>query len=247
MLCLTFDTDHCNAQRVREWRAACKFPGRGTIFCTEEFPFLADHDFEIAPHPVLQNAADPTAEIKRWRSLIPKATCWRSHSLATSQVVSIRLGQEGYRISSTVEMFARGDIRPILSPWGVWEMPIYYMDNSDFNRPDYGTLGGLDIFDPTIIERATCGNALYVFDFHPVHYLLNTPSYSYYLEHSGKFRQGWDTASIRFNGYGVASFFDELVEAMRRTGLRSRTLPEALTNWTKENGSRPWGPASTEF
>jgi hypothetical protein len=241
MLCLTFDTDHCSPARMREWLAVCKFPGRCTIFCTEVFPFLIDHDVEVAPHPFLQNALNPTEEIRHWRDLMPNASCWRSHSLATSQVVSIRLGREGYRISSNVEAFACHNIRPIFSPWGVWEMPIFYMDNSDFNRADYGTVGDLDIFDPRIIERAIRGDALYVFDFHPIHYLLNTPNYAYYLENSSKFKDGADVAQIRFRGYGVASFFDDLVSAMRTAGLRSLSLPEALTTWSSANGAHTWG------
>ena len=240
MLCLTFDTDHCNAARMREWLAACKFPGRGTVFCTEAFPFLADHNVEVAPHPFLHDTSDPTAEIERWRNMLPGATCWRAHSLATSQVVSIRLGQRGFRISSNMEMFACLDIRPVLSPWGVWEMPIFYMDNSDFNRPDYGMAGDLGIFDPRIIETAVRGNALYVFDFHPVHYLLNTPTYRYYRENAGKFKEGADTAQIRFGGYGVASFFDDLVDAMVAAGSISLSLPEALAAWTSGDGASVW-------
>lgn len=239
MLCLTFDTDHCNAARIQEWLAACRFPGRGTVFCTEVFPFLVDHDLEVAPHAYLQSATEPAAEIKRWRTLLPEATCWRPHSLATSQVASIRLGQEGYRISSTMEMFACSGIRPLLSPWGIWEMPIFYMDNSDFNRPDYRTCSDLDVFDPRIIERAVRGSDLYVFDFHPIHYLLNTPTYAYYVENSDKFKKGVDTRRIRFNGYGVASFFDDLVEAMQQSGLRSLSLPEALTAWPCTGGAGP--------
>jgi hypothetical protein len=238
MICLTFDTDHCDEPRLREWLAACRFPGRGTIFCTQPFAFLGAGGHEIAPHPFL-DGTDWEAEIGRWHAMFPEARSWRSHSLACSQYALVCLGRLGYEIVSTVEMFGSPAARPLQSPWGVWQLPIYSMDNSDFARRDFGTLGALEVFDRRIVEAAVAGDGLYVFDFHPVHYLLNTPSYRYYEERVPAFRKGADTAALRFGGYGTASFFDDLVRAMDARGMRSLTLHEALQAWRGSQAAAP--------
>jgi hypothetical protein len=238
MICLTFDTDHMSDAQMRAWLAGCGFDGKGTFFCTEAFHFLADAGHEVAPHPFLSDKADWEATLQDWRKTFPAARCWRAHSLVFSQYLGVRLGQLGYDIVSTVDVFGRTDISPFFVPWGVWQMPIYYMDNNDFNRPDFNTVGDFKVFDPALVERAVTSDGVCVFDFHPIHYELNTPSYAYYVEHAAAFKAGADPASLRFEGYGARSFFDDLVAAMRSAGQVSLSLPEALEAWRAGQGGR---------
>ncbi|MCA0425363.1 MAG: hypothetical protein LCH61_18935 [Proteobacteria bacterium] len=231
MIALTFDTDHMSDAQMRAWLKGCRFPGRGTFFCTEAFHFLADAGHEVAPHPFLGDKSDWEAILREWRETFPKATCWRAHSLVFSQYVGVRIGKLGYTIASTVDTFGRTDISPFFVPWGVWQMPIYYMDNNDFNRTDFDTVGDYRIFDPKFISQAVESEQVLVFDFHPIHYELNTPNYAYYVERASAFKAGEDPAKLRYDGYGARSFFDDLVAAMDKRGLKSLTLPEALGQW----------------
>jgi hypothetical protein len=175
--------------------------------------------------------------LSKWREHFPGATCWRSHSLVFSQLIGVKLGKLGYRIVSTVDAFGRGDISPFLIPWGIWQMPIYYMDNNDFNRPDFGTLGEYRVFDPRFIEMAVERDGVFVFDFHPIHLELNTPTYEYYVERSAAFKAGAPIEQLRWKGYGTRNFFDDLTRAMFRRGLISTPLPIALEQWRGRHGN----------
>jgi hypothetical protein len=236
VICLSFDTDHMSEARMRDWFAGCRFPGAGTFFCTGPYHFLAESGHEVAPHPFLADKSDWEAELLAWRKTFPKANCWRAHSLVFSQYLGVRLGQLGYTITSTQDAFARPDQTPSLSPWGVWQMPIFYMDNADFNRPDFGTLGEYRVFDPAFIDMALESDGIAVFDFHPIHYELNTPDYAFYQRRIQDFRSGGKVQDLSFDGYGVRSFFDDLVAAMARKGLVSLTMSEALAAWRVGNG-----------
>lgn len=237
MICLTFDTDHMSEARMRTWLAGCRMPGRATFFCTEPFHFLADEaGHEIAPHPFLDDRSNWDEELAKWRAHLPEAKCWRAHSLVFSQLLGVKIGKLGYTIASTVDVFGRPDISPFLVPWGVWQMPIFYMDNNDFNRPEFGTLGEYRVFDPRFIEMAVAGSGVHVFYFHPIHYELNTPSYAYYVEKKPAFKAGAPVETLRYGGYGTRNFFDDLVRAMDAEGQASMTLPAALDSWRRQHG-----------
>jgi hypothetical protein len=235
MICLTFDTDHMSETQMRLWQEQCSFDGKGTFFCTEEFHFLADAGHEIAPHPFLPSSSDWEQKLTSWRKAFPQARCWRAHSLVFSQYLGVQLGKLGYDIVSTVDVFGRTDISPFFIPWGVWQMPIYYMDNNDFNRLDFGTLGEYEIFDPKFISQALNSDQVFVFDFHPIHYMLNTPNYAFYVANQKAFKDGESSEKLRYQGYGTRNFFDDLVRAMRLSKEISLSLPDALTLWRNKH------------
>jgi hypothetical protein len=236
MICLTFDTDHMSETSMHAWLEACRFPGRGTFFCTGPYHFLNEAGHEVAPHPILSDQSNWKTELETWRATFPQATCWRAHSLVFSQFVGVQLSRLGYKIVSVTDAFARPDQTPTLSPWGVWQMPIFYMDNGDFNRPDFGTLGEYSVFDHRLIELAIASDNICVFDFHPAHYLMNTPNYAWYQKNFAAFQAGASPEELRFEGYGTASFFDDLVAAMQARKQVSLTLPEALEAWRARSG-----------
>lgn len=230
MICLTFDTDHMSGPQLRRWLAGSNLYGRGTFFCTELYDFLADTDHEVAPHPNLTPANWPQ-EIEVQRKLFPKAKSWRSHSLFFSQPIAVDLCRLGYDCVSVVEQFGDRAAAPYRLPWGPWQMPIYYMDNSDFcNFNDMQAKGHVP-FSTELIRRAVTGDGLYVFDFHPIHLELNTPSYEFYSHNRDAFKGGGDPERLRFGGRGTRTFFDELMAAMRQYGEASVPLSLALEQW----------------
>ena len=62
-----------------------------------------------------------------------------------------------------------------------------------------------------------------MFDFHPVHLLLNSTSAEAYLERRDAFRAGAPLDALRCPGYGTRNFYDDLCAAMREAGVESKS------------------------
>lgn len=204
------------------------FPGEATFFCTEAYPCLERKLHELAPHPYLGKSKVWLAELNRMRSAFPRATGWRSHSCVFSHIIAEWLAFNGYLYASTFECFGRDGTVPIRNDFGIWQMPIYYMDNLDISRGRFWPKLKQRPFDRGLIDVAIDGKACYIFDFHPIHLLLNSPEPEWYFERREAFKQGTSLTDLRFDGYGAASFFGDLASAMSDRGVRSYSMLDAL-------------------
>lgn len=226
MICLTFDTDYMSEERMAEFLATFDIPGAATFFCVERHEILEETAHEVGPHPFLYSEADREQELARARAEFPQAAGCRTHACLYSHMISLSLGRLGFRYAST--QVASGQPLPIREPWGVWQLPIYYMDNADFSaRRWWGDAAG-NPFSDTLIEAALTGEGLYVFAFHPVHLLLNTPTPEHYLARRDAFVAGERAESLRFEGLGAAVFFERLRDALLEQRSESVALGEAL-------------------
>lgn len=227
MICISFDSDHMNNSRMEEWLATISIPGGATMFCTEYYSALEKTDFEIGPHPELSPNTDWSAEIKKMRELFPKAKSWRSHSLVFSQLLAIELPQMGYERVSTSEDYFNPQSQISFNPWGVYQFPVFYMDNADFDRMRRMDHFKPEIFDKGLFDTAIKGEGTYVFDFHPIHIMLNTPNFEFYSQARDKFKAGEPIETLRYEGYGVGSYFKDLCDAMKVAGVESKTFEQA--------------------
>jgi hypothetical protein len=237
LICLSFDTDHMSELRMAEFLSTNTFFGRGTFFCTQRYQCLAGADHEQCPHPLLEPGSDWERELREKREAFPLAKGWRSHSCVFSHMLAVWLGQHGYEYVSTHDQFGQAGPVPIRSRWGIWHLPIYYTDTMDFSAARFGSRPNEETFDEAIVRKALASPGLYVFDFHPVHIMLNTPDAEYYLARRDRFLAGEPIQDLRHPGYGTASFFAELCANFQRAGLRSLGMHEALIHFL-ESGVR---------
>jgi Polysaccharide deacetylase len=227
VICLSFDTDHLDEPRMREFVDTVRVPGAGTFFCTQRYEALsAPH--EICPHPYLPEGADWDFELEAKRADFPEARGWRAHSCVYSHLLAQRIAADGYAYASAFDQFGRGGIEPSREAWGVWHLPIYYMDNLDFSLPRFWPGAAHRAFDPALIETVLADDGIYVFDFHPVHLLLNSTSAESYFERRGAFVAGAPLEDLRCTGYGARSFYDDLCTAMGGAGMESISMYDAL-------------------
>jgi len=229
MLCLTFDTDHMDEVHMVRFLESVEIPGQGTFFCTQRYYCLDATHHEIGPHPTLDARTEWDGELARARGLFPEARSWRSHSCVFSHLLAEWLAGNGYQCASTNDQFGQRGIQPIRHPWGVWHLPIYYMDNMDFSRGAFWPNSGDSPFSDTLIDIAIANEGVYVFDFHPIHLLLNTPSRDFYFACRERFKTEGPLAELAFDGVGTRTFYQRLCKAMSEHGLRSLTLDEAIS------------------
>jgi hypothetical protein len=144
-------------------------------------------------------------------------------------VIGVELHDMGYRYVSQATHLYEPGLAPLRHPWGIWELPIYYMDSMDFwmtkNWPDLRHVA----FNTQLIRTATEQDGLFVFDFHPIHIALNTRAHEDYQAVKDKIvRDGVSPFDVTFPGRGVRTFFQELCSAMRERKQISYTCSEAL-------------------
>ncbi len=222
-------------QRMVEFLEQMHLPGEGTFFCTQYYEALSRSRHEQAPHPYLEDNTDWGSELNRMRRLFPKAAGWRAHSCVYSHFIAKWLGENCYRYASTSDQLGRCGITPCREGYGTWQMPIYYMDNLDFSDRRFWGSNGLEPFSPIIIERALTMPGMYVFDFHPIHLMLNSPNFEFYAAARDGFKSGASLATLSFKGYGARNFYNHLVDAMEARDVRSVSMDEGLAMYLAAN------------
>jgi polysaccharide deactylase WbmS-like protein len=229
VICLSFDTDHLDEGRMEEFLATVPIPGEGTFFCTRRYECLGP-PHEVCPHPLLEEGGNWEEELAGTRGAFPAAVGWRSHSCIYSHLIAQRVAAAGYLYAST-QLDPLPPARPFREAWGLWHMPIFYMDNLDFSQSRFWPGTTRVPFGEEIIERALADDGIYVFDFHPVHLTLNSASAAAYFERRDAFLAGEPLDALRCEGRGARTFYDELCARMERDGVRSVRMRDALAAW----------------
>ena len=233
MICLTFDTDWMTESSLSRFLNEFPLPGKGTFFAHEAFECLADSAHEVGPHPFISDLADWLQDLRNLSDRLGKPLHGvRTHSCVFSHMIGVGLNELGFDYVSQANNIFQDGLHPFRHPWGVWELPIYYMDNMDFwiaqNWPRLNHVP----FSSEIIQRAVVGDSLYIFDFHPLHVALNTRTPEDYQAVKNRIIEGGVCPfDMAFSGRGTRVFFDELCKAMRDAGSVSLTCSQALDRW----------------
>lgn len=230
MICLTFDTDWVSDADMARFLAEFQLPGRATFFCHQPFQSLASTMHEVCPHPFISDLDDWQPGLDDLRNRVnARARGVRTHSCVFSHMVGIGLRDMGFDyVSQANNLYQRG-LSPFRHPWGIWELPIYYMDNMDFwmrvNWPDVHH----EPFSDGVIDAAIDGQGLYVFDFHPVHIALNTRTPQDYQQVKRAIvSDGASPFDFAAAGRGTRTFFERLCAEMVRAGHSSMTCSNAI-------------------
>ena len=233
MICLTFDTDHMSQENLRKFLKEYVLPGKVTFFVHEYFPFLESTLHEICPHPLINDLSSWEEDFKRLVNEFKNRPLGvRTHSCLSSHMMEISFNKLGYKYVSNAETLFHKGLKPYRRAWGIWELPIYYMDNMDFWMvPNWPELGHIP-FNRSVIEEAVTDEALYVFDFHPLHIVLNTRNSNDYNSVKKEIIKGKTSPfELRFEGRGVGVLFTELCSEMITRKMRSYTCSEALKHF----------------
>jgi hypothetical protein len=230
MICLTFDTDWMRDRDLERFLAEFPIPGRATFFLHDRLPSLFATGHELCPHPFIENLGNWQEPLESLARDLPRPCKGvRPHSCVFSHMIGVGLHKLGYRyVSQATSLYLPG-IAPARHPWGIWEMPIYYMDNMDFCTPKNWPGIGHEVFDPRVIRTALEREGLYVFDFHPLHIALNTGSHAHYEAVKDRIVSGGSSPfDLARAGRGTREFFLELCSAMRNSGRHSYSCWDAL-------------------
>ena len=234
MICLTFDTDYLSNRDMKLFLEKFPLPGKATFFAHKYFPALDSTVHEICPHPFITDLLTWEEEVKKISTQLKALPCGiRTHSCIFSHMIGISLKKMGFRYISQAQNMFQAGLKPIKHPWGIWEMPIYYMDNMDFAISQNWPAIKHEPFSSEVIKKALNDDSLYVFDLHPLHIALNTRTYDDYRAVKDKImNKRVSPFKLNHDGRGVRSFFEELCAEIEKKGQRSYTCSEALEYFT---------------
>lgn len=228
MICLTFDTDWMTPHEMQEFLERYPDLPRSTFFIHEASADWRPTGHEWGPHPS-SPADDGCLDITNIRS--PDAVGIRSHSCAGSHLISLEWARQGYLYQSNETRLYACEPAPIRTAWGIWELPIYYMDNMDFwfarNWPEVDHTP----FSLEVLKEAIQGTGTYVFDFHPLHIALNSTSPESYAAKRaarGPGRSAWNLAP---QGPGVREYFETLLQMIRDSDVPICTGEDAVRRY----------------
>jgi hypothetical protein len=236
MIALSFDTDWMQPADLERFLDENPFPGAGTFFVHRPFALAGLQGHELCPHPPPVAPDDWTSSIARMLHDLGLApTGVRTHSALHSHRLELAMFELGFRYTSnTSRLFLDGTL-PVRLAWGCWELPIYYMDNLDLTMAKYWPELCHQPLETGVLQSALAGDGLYVFDFHPLHVCLNTPTLEYYLDCQPQVRAGTSPYKLRYPGRGVGSFFREFCGLLRTHEVSSVRLNDALERFLAGN------------
>jgi hypothetical protein len=179
------------------------------------------HLFELGIHPnMLSGSTHGNSEdevLGHIKSIVPDAISMRTHGLYQSTNFLVKAAK-GYGIAIDVSLFLprATNLLPHRLNWGgsnLWRIPYFWEDDSEMFEDD-------PIWD--LSNKRLEHYGLKVFDFHPIHIVLNTDKYEKYVNLQ-KIRplSEWDEAFIQEHtnkGNGTGRFFLQLVEELRGKG-----------------------------
>ncbi len=222
IISITLDTDWAPDELIRNAIEKLDHHGiRATFFVTNECNVeFGQH--EIAIHPNLKKDNDHEGLIRNLISSFPSSKGVRPHSLYTYTGIYRLYEKYGLVYCSDYIMYARHDIKPFFMVNNILQIPMFFMD--DIHTIMSAEVGIKDCFSIDCLNLASQG--LMVFDFHPIHLFLNTPSIEYYHKYKKFYHNPDKLNNVRCNGNGTETLFDNLLSFISDHRIKSYTLYE---------------------
>jgi hypothetical protein len=228
MIAITVDIDWAPDPVVEDTLELIEGAGvRTTLFATHASALLTsmrDHEVGIHPNFLPLTLNDCRGELDRLLGLYPRSTGVRCHSYHQNSRILDLFVERGLIYDSNVLMFQCDRIEPFRHFNGLIRVPVFWED--DVNC----ITGGNWIPTESMVAKM---DAVYIFNFHPVHVFLNTEtlrryeSAKPYYQDPAKLRE---FANPELSGTGTRVFLRRLL-ALIQAGRPATTLSQIVTSW----------------
>lgn len=202
-----------------------KYELSATFFATHDSAALRELEgdsCEIALHPNFDkgNGKYDLNELIKLKKLYPEAEGTRSHALFFSSRILGLLEDCGMRYESNIFLMNHLGLQPTRRTQSVWSMPFNWSDDKHLELEESMSVKKL----PDLNQKG-----LNIFNFHPVHLLLNTPN----LDHYEKCKPDFNQANFRdfiHSGTGIRNLFVELCEEIKKSNLETCLLKKLVSD-----------------
>lgn len=216
-LFLTFDIDWAIDEAVEYVADLLEERGvAATFFATHDSAVLArlsrNPRFEVGIHPnfdplLVGGAGGDAAQVFRdMLAIVPGARSTRSHALTTSGRLTRLASDHGitHECNQMIPVESGMTLLPYAHWNGLVKVPHLWEDDVHMQ---YASRAGL----PPSIAGAVAHAGLKVFDFHPIHVVLNSPDMQHYERTRAQHRDWRSLRACAHRGPGVASLLRELI------------------------------------
>lgn len=207
---LTFDTDWMKPEWMDQFESKYRFPSEPTYFIHSASEEWRPSRGTAAPHPTVDPLKDPPAE-SFWHS-----DGVRTHSCVSSHMLSLFWAGRGFTYESNTVRLFDSRIQASRSAWGLWDVPIFYMENMDIALEKNWPQNNHKALDLSLILSKISDEHLQVFDFHPLHIALNTRDSEDYQTKKLQVLGGKNPWKCSSGGWGVRTLFEELVTSLEQ-------------------------------
>lgn len=229
MISITIDTEWCPDELIKDTVSLLDFYDvSSTLFSTHKDGVDAE-GHERALHPnFLEDSGNESKILESIAVQYPEARGVRSHAMYIHSRLRSHYRQYDIVYESNYMQYLVNGVRPFWMLDGIIQFPVYFMDDMWFrSRKSPSEL-------PNVTDLLS-GDGLKVFDFHPIHVYLNTPSPDYYKTHKEIYNEPDALREARFDGPGVRELFVAILEEIERSGRETKSLGELASDFRASN------------
>ncbi len=195
-----------------------------TVFATGLYTALKDGKaplLEIGVHPNFNDTASVQheAKLQELLNLYPHAQGVSSHAMMSSTPLLHLFKQAGLKYDRNLLRYKETEATPFYYYNGLLRVPIFWEDDIWFADKQR------EPFAANAFERS---DLPLVFNFHPIHLYLNTYSPEHYAAFKPYYHEARKLLAYRHEGYGVFSYFRDLIAHLRANQIATGLLSELL-------------------
>ena len=230
-ICFTADLDWASEHAIEDLLKGFEINSiRPTVFVTHPSKVIDRYKdkIEIGIHP---NFIQPSSQGKTQdeivdycRRLAPETKVFRSHKWYGDNDIYDKLWNSGFRYESNLCTYM-DEAEPFIHRSGMVSFPVFLEDGAyiiknrklDFNE----------------VREQFKRNGLKVINIHPMHYVLNTPCFSYTREIKDRLsREEWnnlqpeDLSNLSYKGAGIRKFIEDLFQFSKGASIKVITLKQ---------------------
>lgn len=160
--------------------------------------------------------------------LLPNARCFRAHRYFDVNDIMDKLANKGILYESNICTLL-DNVHPFLHRSGMIGFPIFWEDG--------GYLFQKGSMNYESIKKQMYFPGLKVINFHPMHFMLNTPYFSYTREIKDRLsRSEWNNlneesiAKLRYEGMGITEFIKDMVDDLKQKNVKMCFMDD-MYNW----------------
>lgn len=220
-VCITLDVDWANDNILQYCIDLLKkYDVKATLFATHDSKLLKElnnEKFEIGLHPNFNNSnCDFEKPIKDLKELYPEAIGARSHGLFVSSIILANYKKYGLKYESNNFLYLHPNLQVTKRFDGFQSIPFFCSDDKiiELEKEETNTYLGV--------------KGLKVYNFHPIHIFLNTPTEKYYTENKHNYQNDKELEKSRFDGFGVGTYFEKILKEINKQKLDTYLMKDLI-------------------
>ncbi len=176
---------------------------------------------EIGVHPNFNEAtlAQYESKLNDLLALYPRARGVASHAMMSSTPLLELFKRAGLQYDRNLLFYKQTPARAFYHYNGLLRLPIFWEDDIWFSQEPE-----TPFVPETLLEK----QFHYLYNFHPVHLYLNTASAAHYASCKPHYHNPRALQRRRHTGYGVYSYFMDLVDSIAAQNIATGLLHEFL-------------------